>query len=78
MTTKKAAPPIAGKGTATEKSYNPFETAQAQFDRIANLLGLDAPTRDLLRNPIREYHFSFPCAWIAEAFRYSAVQSAAQ
>jgi len=60
MTTKKAAPPIAGKGTATEKSYNPFETAQAQFDRIANLLGLDAPTRDLLRNPIREYHFSIP------------------
>lgn len=41
-------------------SYNPFDTAQKQFDRIASLLGLDEPTRELLRNPIREYHFSIP------------------
>ncbi len=41
-------------------SYNPFETAQKQFDRTADLLQLNQATRDLLRNPIREYHFSIP------------------
>ncbi len=40
--------------------YNPFTTAQAQFDRIADLLKLDQPVRDLLRIPMREYHFSIP------------------
>lgn len=43
-----------------DKSYNPFETAQAQFDRVANILDLDRATRDLLRYPMREYHFSIP------------------
>ena len=42
------------------KSYNPFETAQAQFDKVADLLELDKATRDLLRYPLREYHFSIP------------------
>ena len=42
------------------KSYNPFETAQKQFDRTADLLELDQATRDFLRNPMREYHFSIP------------------
>lgn len=42
------------------KPYNPFEMAQAQFDRIADLLELDQATRDLLRYPLREYHFSIP------------------
>jgi len=41
-------------------SYNPFKTAQEQFDRAAKLLDLDQATRDLLRNPIREYHFNIP------------------
>jgi glutamate dehydrogenase len=45
--------------TAT-RPYNPFETAQRQFDHVADLLGLDAPTRDLLRVPLREYQFSIP------------------
>lgn len=40
--------------------YNPFTSAQQQFDRIASLLELDLPTRDLLRLPIREHHFSIP------------------
>jgi len=40
--------------------YNPFETAQEQFDRIADELELTQPARDLLRMPIREYHFSIP------------------
>ncbi len=41
-------------------SYNPFKTAQEQFDRAADMLDLDQSTRDLLRNPIREFHFSIP------------------
>ncbi len=40
--------------------FNPFEMAQTQFDKAADVLGLDAPTRDLLRFPLREYHFSIP------------------
>jgi len=42
------------------KSYNPFETAQEQFDHAAELLELDQATRELLRNPMREYHFNIP------------------
>ncbi|MEW6198027.1 MAG: Glu/Leu/Phe/Val dehydrogenase [Planctomycetota bacterium] len=42
------------------KSFNAFAMAQAQFDRIAELLELDQGTRDLLRQPLREYHFSLP------------------
>jgi glutamate dehydrogenase len=43
-----------------ESTYNPFYTAQSQFDRIARMLDLDPPTKDLLRSPMREYHFSIP------------------
>lgn len=42
------------------KNYNPFETAQKQFDRAADLLELDEATRELLRHPVREYHFGIP------------------
>jgi glutamate dehydrogenase (NAD(P)+) len=42
------------------RSYNPFKMAQAQFDRVADLLDLDQGTRDLLRYPLREYHVSIP------------------
>ncbi len=42
------------------KTYNPFRMAQEQFDRIADQLDLDQGTRDLLRNPMREYHMSIP------------------
>jgi glutamate dehydrogenase (NAD(P)+) len=40
--------------------YNAFKTAQQQFDRIADMLDLDQPTRELLRYPIREYHITIP------------------
>jgi len=43
-----------------DKSFNAFEMAQAQFDKVANMIGLDQATRDLLRMPLREYHFSIP------------------
>ena len=40
------------------KSYNPFAMAQAQFDKAAEVLNLDSATRELLRQPMREYQFS--------------------
>ncbi|MBW1787993.1 MAG: Glu/Leu/Phe/Val dehydrogenase, partial [Deltaproteobacteria bacterium] len=43
-----------------EETYNPFRTAQAQFDHVAEMLDLEAGTRALLRNTMREYHFSIP------------------
>jgi glutamate dehydrogenase len=42
------------------RPYNIFEMAQKQFDRTADLLGLDKPTRAFLRIPVREYQFSLP------------------
>lgn len=44
----------------SEKTYNAYEVAQQQFDGIAEKIGLDKATRDLLRQPLREYHFSIP------------------
>lgn len=42
------------------KNFNAFEMAQKQFDNVAEKLNLDQATKDLLRNPLREYHFSIP------------------
>jgi glutamate dehydrogenase (NAD(P)+) len=39
---------------------NPFEVAQAQFDKVAALLDLDGSTRELLRQPLREFSFAVP------------------
>ena len=41
-------------------SYNPFENAQAQFDRAAEFLQLDEGVWALLRHPMKEMHFSIP------------------
>ena len=43
-----------------QKSFNAFKMAQSQFDKVAEILELDNGTKELLRNPIREYHFSIP------------------
>lgn len=43
-----------------KKSYNPYETAQFQFDNVADKLDLDQATRQLLRQPSREFHFTIP------------------
>jgi glutamate dehydrogenase len=40
--------------------YNPYVNAQRQFDRIAEMLDLPQSVRDLLRVPMREYHFTIP------------------
>jgi len=45
---------------AKTRPYNSFEIAQAQFDKVAALVGLDGPTRELLRWPLREYSFAIP------------------
>jgi len=42
------------------KAFNPFEMAQTQFDRVADMLGLEPGVRELLRWPLREYHFTIP------------------
>ncbi|OGO31459.1 MAG: glutamate dehydrogenase, partial [Chloroflexi bacterium RBG_16_54_11] len=51
---------MTGMTNVNVKTYNPYETAQEQFDRIADNLELSQSIRDLLRAPIREYHFSIP------------------
>ncbi len=43
-----------------DKSYNAFEMAQSQFDRVAKILELDEATKELLRYNLREYHVSIP------------------
>lgn len=42
------------------KTYNPYVTAQTQFDHVADLIDLDQATRDLLRQPSREFHVTIP------------------
>ena len=54
----KAAPGPPAKRSS--KAFNSFQIAQAQFDKVAEYLGLDSATRDLLRYPLREYQFAIP------------------
>jgi glutamate dehydrogenase (NAD(P)+) len=42
------------------KPFNSFEMAQGQFDRAADILGLEPALRELLRWPLREHAFSIP------------------
>ncbi|MDL2237394.1 Glu/Leu/Phe/Val dehydrogenase [Christensenellaceae bacterium OttesenSCG-928-K19] len=42
------------------ETYNPFLNAQKQFDSVAELLNLDSGTRELLRRPMKEQHFTIP------------------
>ena len=42
------------------KDFNPFDMAQAQFDKVADILNLDSASREILRNPLREFAFSIP------------------
>ncbi len=41
-------------------AYNPYTNAQAQFDKAAELMGLAQAARDLLREPMKEFHFTIP------------------
>ncbi|MBN1211524.1 MAG: Glu/Leu/Phe/Val dehydrogenase [candidate division Zixibacteria bacterium] len=42
------------------EKINPYKMAQAQFDKAADLLGLEPNVRELLRQPLREYQFVIP------------------
>ncbi len=44
----------------SQSNYNPFANAQAQFDKAAAALNLDEGTSALLRQPMKEYHFTIP------------------
>ncbi|MEO8430572.1 MAG: Glu/Leu/Phe/Val dehydrogenase [Acidobacteriota bacterium] len=48
------------KPAATPENLNPWEFARRQFDRAAELLGLDAGTREVLRSPKRQLTVSIP------------------
>lgn len=43
-----------------QQVYNPYVTAQTQFDKVADTLNLEQSVRELLRQPLREYHFNIP------------------
>jgi glutamate dehydrogenase len=42
------------------EAKNSFQIAQAQFDKSADVLGLPEDIRELLRWPMREFHFRIP------------------
>ena len=43
-----------------QKNYNPYVSAQSQFDSVADMIGLEQAARDLLRQPSREFHVTIP------------------
>jgi len=43
-----------------QKGFNAYKMAQEQFEKVAEILELDQTTRDLLKAPMREYHFNIP------------------
>jgi glutamate dehydrogenase (NAD(P)+) len=62
---------------ADDSLFSVFGVAQDQFDRIADLMALDRPTRELLRFPMHEHTFALPVkmdSGRAEIFRGFRVQ----
>ena len=43
-----------------QPSYSLLDTTRLQFDQSAGQLGLDRPTRDFLRTPVRQIRFTVP------------------
>ena len=41
-----------------QDTYNPYVTAQAQFDNVAKKMDLEQSACDLLRQPSREFHIT--------------------
>lgn len=41
-------------------STNPYQNAQIQFDGVAKTIGLDEATKQLLREPMKEFHVTIP------------------
>ena len=44
----------------SESKYNAFESAQAQFDKVAEILELDKGMREFLRQPMKVLQFTIP------------------
>ena len=42
------------------EEMNPFKLAQAQFDQVAEQMGLEQSVREMLRWPLREFRFQLP------------------
>ncbi len=55
--------------TKPTKAFNSFQIAQTQFDKVAEYLGLDPATRELLRYPLREFQFAIPVRMDDESVR---------
>jgi len=51
------------------KGFNAYNMAQTQFDSVAEKLEMDDAVRALLREPLREYHFSIPVRMDDGSFR---------
>ena len=45
---------------STKEIYNPYHTAQKQFDSVAEKIELDQDIREFLRQPMKEFHFTIP------------------
>ncbi len=45
---------------AEHEEMNPFKLAQAQFDHVAEQMGLEQAVREMLRWPLREFRFQLP------------------
>jgi glutamate dehydrogenase len=45
---------------AKHEEMNPFKLAQAQFDHVAEQMGLEPAVREMLRWPLREFRFQLP------------------
>jgi glutamate dehydrogenase len=41
-------------------SYNPFISAKDQLEKAADMLELNEATKDFLKIPMREFHFTIP------------------
>ncbi len=41
-------------------AYNPYKTAQLQFDNAAEMINLEPAARELMRQPSMEFHFTVP------------------
>ena len=56
-----------------DKAFNAYKMAQNQFDKVADLIGLDSGTRELLRQPQREYHFTIPVKMFFRDFVFNII-----
>ncbi|MGI6119697.1 MAG: Glu/Leu/Phe/Val family dehydrogenase [Desulfosporosinus sp.] len=43
-----------------QQGYNPYQSAQTQFDNVAKIINLDPSICELLRQPSREFHVTIP------------------